>query len=87
MGFCPLVLFSRNPEFQLFQSPFQHPDLIFTDACTQFAKVDVDVESYMGADAIEIIRKTDPRMCNVASQAKASLLALLVTSVTAIHLF
>ena len=79
----------RNPEFQLFQSPYQHPDLIFSDACTQFAKVDVDVESYMGADAVEIVRKTDPRMCNSAEQSRAakSLLLLLTIATAGFYLF
>jgi hypothetical protein len=71
---------SRNPEFKLFESYYRHPDLIFSDACTQFAKVDVDVESYLGEDAIAIIQKTDPRMCSSASRLVQTPLAILVAA-------
>lgn len=76
-----------NPEFQLFQSPMEHPDLIFSDACTQLYKVDVDVESYIGGDAIEIIRKTDPRMCNSASGLYTFNLSFIICVYTAVYMY
>lgn len=71
--FCYL----RNPEFQMFQSPMEHSDLIFSDSCTQLYKIDVDVESYLGGETLELIRRTDPRMCNNSSRLRANLALLL----------
>ena len=51
----------------MFQSPFQHPDLIFNDASVQLYKIDTDLDTYLGSDVIEIIHKTDPRICNAAT--------------------
>ncbi len=58
----------------MFQSPYEHPDLIFSDACTQLYKIDTDIESYLGGDVVEVIRSTDPRMCSSATSLSASLI-------------
>ena len=59
-----------NPEFQMFQSPIQHSDLIFSDSCTQLYKIEEDLESYIGNDILQTIISTDPRMCSSASKIK-----------------
>jgi hypothetical protein len=50
----------------MFESMKEHPDLIFSDACVQLFPIDVDLHSFLGSDIIEIIHKTDPRICNGA---------------------
>lgn len=56
----------RNPDFSLFESAKEHPDLIFSDACVQLFPIDEDLESFLGNEVIEIIHRTDPRICNSA---------------------
>jgi hypothetical protein len=72
--FCVLI---RNPDFQLFQSPFDHPDLIFSDSSVQLFKINEELENYLGSDIIEIIHKTDPRICNAALTNSVSYLAVM----------
>jgi melanoma-associated antigen p97 len=57
-----------NPDFTLFESMKEHPDLVFSDACLQLIPVLTDLNTYLGDDIIEIIKKTDPRMCNSTSK-------------------
>ena len=51
----------------MFESTKEHPDLIFSDACVQLMPVEEDIETYLGSDILEIIHKTDPRICNTAA--------------------
>ena len=44
----------------------EHPDLIFSDSCVQLFRIDDDIETYLGSDVLEIIHRTDPRICNGA---------------------
>ena len=71
----------------MFQSPMEHPDLVFSDACTQLFKIDTDIESYLGGDAIELIRSTDPRMCSSATSLSASLILVLAVNTIYIVFF
>lgn len=71
-----------NPDFRLFQSPMEHPDLIFSDACLQLYKVNQELETYIGEDAIEMIIKTDPRMCNSAGNIRSNMFIVFLISVT-----
>ncbi len=48
------IFVNRNKEFTMFDSFFEHPDLISLD-------------DYLGQDIIQLIIRTDPRMCNLAS--------------------
>ena len=57
---------NRNPDFAMFESMKENPDLIFSDAGVQLIPVEEDIESYLGSDILEIIHKTDPRICNKA---------------------
>lgn len=73
---------SRNPDFSLFESFKEHPDLIFSDACMQLFKIDEDIESFLGNEVIEIIHKTDPRICNrAASSPRFSPILILLVSI------
>jgi melanoma-associated antigen p97 len=53
-----------NPDFSLFESQKEHPDLIFSDACVQLFPIEIDINTYLGSDVLELIHKTDPRICN-----------------------
>jgi hypothetical protein len=58
----------------MFESMKEHPDLLFSDACVQLVPVEERIESYLSSDIIEMIHKTDPRICNSAfSTFKSSL--------------
>lgn len=59
-----------NPDFTLFESMKEHPDLIFSDACVQLFPIETDIKEYLGSDVLEIIHKTDPRICNAAVEFK-----------------
>jgi hypothetical protein len=56
-----------NPDFALFESQKEHPDLIFSDACVQLFPIEIDINTYLGSDVLELIHNTDPRICNKAS--------------------
>lgn len=58
----------------------EHPDLIFSDACTQLFPVETDIMEYLGNDVLEMIHKTDPRICNEAINNKKSNIIILFTS-------
>ncbi len=57
----------RNKEFTMFDSFFEHPDLIFLDATVQLTRLTTSLDDYLGQDIIQLIIRTDPRMCNSAS--------------------
>lgn len=44
----------------------EHPDLIFNDATVQLFPIEENINDYLGSDIIELIHKTDPRICNNA---------------------
>lgn len=80
-----LIYIFRNTDFTLFESMKEHPDLIFSDASVQLFPVETDMQTYLGSDIIELIHKTDPRICNSAINAKqfeliSIILAVLVSS-------
>jgi hypothetical protein len=53
----------------------EHPDLLFSDACVQLVPIEMDIHTYLGSDVIEIIHKTDPRICNSANPLSSSFLS------------
>ncbi|RNA13874.1 hypothetical protein BpHYR1_017210 [Brachionus plicatilis] len=55
-----------NSDFTLFESMKEHPDLIFNDATVQLFPIEENIVDYLGSDVIDIIHKTDPRICNDA---------------------
>jgi hypothetical protein len=62
----------------MFESMKEHPDLIFSDAAVQLVPVEMDIHTYLGSDVIEIIHKTDPRICNTAATVSFSTSSILV---------
>ena len=79
-----------NPDFSLFESQKEHPDLIFSDACVQLFPIEIDIQTYLGSDVLEIIHKTDPRICNTALSFRVSnsgLLAMGVFSLLSLMVF
>ncbi|CAF1567287.1 unnamed protein product, partial [Rotaria sordida] len=56
-----------NKEFTMFDSFYEHPDLIFLDATVQITRITTSLDDYLGPDMIELLVRTDPRMCNLAS--------------------
>ncbi|CAF4899413.1 unnamed protein product, partial [Rotaria sp. Silwood1] len=56
-----------NKEFTMFQSFYEHPDLIFLDATVQLTRLTTSLDDYLGPDIIQLLLRTDPRMCNLAS--------------------
>ena len=64
----------------------EHPDLIFNDACVQLTPVEMDLSTYLGSDVIEMIHKTDPRICNSSNLLRSSSI-LLVLVLTAFYSF
>ena len=65
----------------------EHPDLIFSDACVQLVPIEEDIFSYLGSDVIEIIHKTDPRICNSAFSLKSKANLFLFSILTIIFCF
>ena len=65
----------------------EHPDLIFSDACVQLFPIEEDIETYLGSDVLEIIHKTDPRICNAAIKMKAFNISLILILYFLISLF
>ena len=57
----------RNKEFTMFDSFYEHPDLIFLDATVQLTRLTTTLDEYLGPDIIQLLLRTDPRMCNSAS--------------------
>jgi len=51
----------------MFDSFFEHPDLIFLDATVQLTRLTTSLDDYLGQDIIQLILRTDPRMCNLGS--------------------
>ena len=77
---------SRNPDFSLFESFKEHPDLIFSDSCMQLFQINTDIETYLGSEVIEIIHKTDPRICNKAAYLSSSSLYYLLVFILVSYL-
>jgi hypothetical protein len=57
---------NRNKEFTMFDSFYEHPDLIFLDATVQLTRLTMSLDDYLGQDIIQLLIRTDPRMCNSA---------------------
>ena len=51
----------------MFDSFYEHPDLIFLDATVQLTRLTISLDDYLGPDIIQLLIRTDPRMCNLAS--------------------
>ena len=51
----------------MFDSFYEHPDLIFLDATVQLTRLTTTLDEYLGQDIIQLLIRTDPRMCNSAS--------------------
>ena len=51
----------------MFDSFYEHPDLLFLDATVQLTRLTISLDEYLGPDIIELLIRTDPRMCNFAS--------------------
>jgi len=51
----------------MFDSFYEHPDLIFLDATVQLTRLTISLDDYLGQDIIQLIIRTDPRMCNSGS--------------------
>ncbi|CAF4533156.1 unnamed protein product [Rotaria magnacalcarata] len=56
-----------NKEFTMFDSFYEHPDLLFLDATVQLTRLTTSLDDYLGQDVIQLLIRTDPRMCNLAS--------------------
>jgi hypothetical protein len=50
----------------MFDSFYEHPDLIFLDATVQLTRLTTSLDDYLGPDIIQLLIRTDPRMCNSA---------------------
>lgn len=57
---------NRNKEFTMFDSFYEHPDLLFLDSTVQLTRVTTSLDDYLGQDIIQLLIRTDPRMCNSA---------------------
>jgi hypothetical protein len=51
----------------MFDSFYEHPDLIFYDATVQLTRITISLDDYLGPDIIQLLLRTDPRMCNTGS--------------------
>lgn len=51
----------------MFDSFYEHPDLIFLDATVQITRLTTSLDDYLGPDIIQLLLRTDPRMCNSGS--------------------
>ncbi len=52
----------------MFESIKEYSDLIFSDSCVQLFPIETSVEAYLGSDMLEMLHKTDPRICNMANK-------------------
>lgn len=48
----------------MFDSFYEHPDLMFLDATVQLTRLTMSLDDYLGPDMIQLLLRTDPRMCN-----------------------
>jgi hypothetical protein len=48
----------------MFDSFYEHPDLIFLDSTVQITRLTISLDEYLGQDIIQLLIRTDPRMCN-----------------------
>ncbi|CAF0807232.1 unnamed protein product, partial [Didymodactylos carnosus] len=55
-----------NKDFPMFDSFYEHPDLLFLDSTVQLTRVTSSIEDYLGQDIIQMLIRTDPRMCNLS---------------------
>ena len=51
----------------MFDSFYEHPDLLFLDSTVQLTRVTTSLDEYLGQDVIQLLIRTDPRMCNSAT--------------------
>jgi hypothetical protein len=63
---------SRNKEFTMFDSFFEHPDLLFLDSTVQLTRLTSSLDDYLGPDIIELLTRTDPRMCSSGTSLRLS---------------
>lgn len=52
----------------MFDSFYEHPDLLFLDATVQLTRLTISLDDYLGQDMIQLLIRTDPRMCNHSIQ-------------------
>jgi len=48
----------------MFDSFYEHPDLMFLDATVQLTRLTISLDDYLGQEMIQLLIRTDPRMCN-----------------------
>ena len=51
----------------MFDSFYEHPDLLFLDSTVQLTRLTISLDDYLGQDIIQLLIRTDPRMCNLAN--------------------
>lgn len=61
----------------MFDSFYEHPDLLFLDSTVQLTRVTTSLDEYLGQDVIQLLIRTDPRMCNSATIGTISLFLFL----------
>ena len=50
----------------MFDSFYEHPDLIFLDSTVQLTRVTSTLNDYLGQEIIQLIHRSDPRMCSLS---------------------
>ena len=71
----------------MFDSFYEHPDLMFLDATVQLTRLTSSIDEYLGEDLIQLLIRTDPRMCSAASAIRFSSLLLLLPLPLVVPLF
>ena len=56
----------------MFDSFYEHPDLMFLDATVQLTRLTSSIDDYLGEDLIQLLIRTDPRMCSSAPSIRFS---------------
>ncbi|CAF1150308.1 unnamed protein product [Rotaria sp. Silwood1] len=57
-----------NKEFAMFDSFYEHPDLMFlNDATVQLTCITTSLDDYLSPDIIQLLHRTESQMCNIAS--------------------
>jgi len=68
-----------NKDFTMFDSFYEHPDLMFLDATVQLTRLTSSIDDYLGEDLIQLLIRTDPRMCSASSTIYAVFLFKIVS--------
>lgn len=70
----------------MFGSFYEHPDLLFLDSTVQLTRVTTSLDDYLGQDIIQLLIRTDPRMCNSATNQLISFFIFLSSIILSILL-